>query len=261
MAVETQSKIVMSTDEAAGSGLDLNLSLNLNNSPPTLSHDQQHQSVELNLLAPVVVTPDREVVDLTKPTNSGDLEDGDGSDNSSTVTRKRTHPDPDGENAEILKKKLRLSWEQSIVLEETFKTTTTPTSKLKEALADQLGIKVRQVEVWFQNRRARTKLKNTEAEHEYMKQNCVSLMERVRRLQKEVEELRALKLPPPPLCMQIPPATTLTLCPSCERVGIPTAVIDPVNAGRVGVDLSLGLAGPNSGNPWDSVGQMKRRLF
>ncbi|KAE8699706.1 Homeobox-leucine zipper protein ATHB-4 [Hibiscus syriacus] len=115
------------------------------------------------------------------------------------------------------RKKLRLSKEQSLVLEETFKEHSTLNPKQKLALAMKLNLRPRQVEVWFQNRRARTKLKRTEADCEYLKRCCDNLTEENRRLQKEVQELRALKLSPQ-LNMHINPPTTLTMCPSCERV-------------------------------------------
>ena len=62
----------------------------------------------------------------------------------------------------------------------------------------------------------RTKLKQTVVDCEYLKRCCESLTEENRTLQKEVKELRALKTSSP-FCMQLP-ATTLTMCPSCERV-------------------------------------------
>ncbi|TVU03022.1 hypothetical protein EJB05_51455, partial [Eragrostis curvula] len=52
-------------------------------------------------------------------------------------------------------KKLRLSKEQSRLLEESFRLNHTLTPKQKEALAVKLKLRPRQVEVWFQNRRAR----------------------------------------------------------------------------------------------------------
>lgn len=124
------------------------------------------------------------------------------------------------------RKKLRLSKDQSAVLEERFKEHSTLNPKQKAALARQLGLRPRQVEVWFQNRRARTKLKQTEVDCESLKRCCETLTEQNRRLQREVQELRALKLlappPPPPAHLymraQPPPPTTLTMCPSCERV-------------------------------------------
>ncbi|CAI9770348.1 unnamed protein product [Fraxinus pennsylvanica] len=53
------------------------------------------------------------------------------------------------------RKKLRLTKEQGAVLEETFKEQNTLTPKQKLTLANQLNLRPRQVEVWFQNRRAR----------------------------------------------------------------------------------------------------------
>ncbi|KAI4300674.1 hypothetical protein L6164_034023 [Bauhinia variegata] len=114
------------------------------------------------------------------------------------------------------RKKLRLSKEQSAFLEESFKEHATLNPKQKLALAKQLNLRPRQVEVWFQNRRARTKLKQTEVDCEYLKRCCDTLTEENKRLQKELQELRALKASQP-FYMQLP-ATTLTMCPSCERV-------------------------------------------
>ncbi|XP_047951079.1 homeobox-leucine zipper protein HAT4 [Salvia hispanica] len=132
----------------------------------------------------------------------------------------------DEEDAENARKKLRLSKDQSAVLEESFKEHSTLNPKQKMALAKRLGLRPRQVEVWFQNRRARTKLKQTEVDCEFLKRCCENLTEENRRLQKEVQELRALKLSPQ-LYMQMTPPTTLTMCPSCERVALPSAA-DPV---------------------------------
>ncbi|KAF7828451.1 homeobox-leucine zipper protein HAT4 [Senna tora] len=126
----------------------------------------------------------------------------------------------DEEDGETSRKKLRLSKDQSAILEESFKEHNTLNPKQKLALAKQLGLRPRQVEVWFQNRRARTKLKQTEVDCEFLKRCCENLTEENRRLQKEVQELRALKLSPH-LYMQMTPPTTLTMCPSCERVAVP----------------------------------------
>ncbi|CAD6262826.1 unnamed protein product [Miscanthus lutarioriparius] len=116
------------------------------------------------------------------------------------------------------RKKLRLSKDQSDVLEDSFREHPTLNPRQKAALAQQLGLRPRQVEVWFQNRRARTKLKQTEVDCEYLKRCCETLTEENRRLHKEVQELRALKLVSPHLYMHMSPPTTLTMCPSCERV-------------------------------------------
>ncbi|EPS58259.1 hypothetical protein M569_16556, partial [Genlisea aurea] len=122
----------------------------------------------------------------------------------------------DDENGVNTRKKLRLSKEQSAFLEESFKEHNTLNPKQKLALAKQLNLRPRQVEVWFQNRRARTKLKQTEVDCEYLKRCCDALTEENRRLQKELHDLRALKTSAP-FYMQIP-ATTLTMCPSCEKI-------------------------------------------
>ncbi|KAM0879566.1 hypothetical protein ACQ4PT_034148 [Festuca glaucescens] len=131
------------------------------------------------------------------------------------------------------RKKLRLTKEQSALLEDRFKEHSTLNPKQKVALAKQLNLRPRQVEVWFQNRRARTKLKQTEVDCEFLKRCCETLTEENRRLQRELQELRALKFAPPPptnasnsgppssaapppFYMQLP-AATLTICPSCER--------------------------------------------
>ncbi|KAL3516878.1 hypothetical protein ACH5RR_023780 [Cinchona calisaya] len=123
------------------------------------------------------------------------------------------------DGGEAVRKKLRLSKEQAAVLEETFKEHNTLNPKQKLALAKQLNLRPRQVEVWFQNRRARTKLKQTEVDCEYLKRCCENLTEENRRLQKEVNELRALKLSPQ-FYMNMNPPTTLTMCPQCERVAV-----------------------------------------
>ncbi|GKC31578.1 homeobox-leucine zipper protein HOX11 [Tanacetum coccineum] len=120
----------------------------------------------------------------------------------------------------LTRKKLRLTKEQSAFLEDSFKEHSTLNPKQKQALAKQLNLRPRQVEVWFQNRRARTKLKQTEVDCEYLKRCCETLTEENRRLQKELQELRALKTTQP-FYMQMP-ATTLTMCPSCERVATTT---------------------------------------
>ncbi|KAF8732789.1 hypothetical protein HU200_015128 [Digitaria exilis] len=127
------------------------------------------------------------------------------------------------------RKKLRLSKDQAAVLEECFKTHHTLTPKQKVALASSLGLRPRQVEVWFQNRRARTKLKQTEVDCEYLKRWCEQLAEENRRLGKEVAELRALNAAAAASPAPAPPLTTLTMCLSCRRVASST----PSNASNI----------------------------
>ncbi|KAE8661222.1 Homeobox-leucine zipper protein HAT14 [Hibiscus syriacus] len=132
----------------------------------------------------------------------------------------------DDENGST-RKKLRPSKEQSAFLEESFKEHNTLNPKQKLALAKQLNLRPRQIEVWFQNRRARTKVKQTEVDCEYLKRCCETLAEENKKLQKELQELRALKSCQP-FYMQLP-ATTLTMCPSCERVTAATGSNNTTN--------------------------------
>ncbi|KAK8478133.1 hypothetical protein V6N13_047019 [Hibiscus sabdariffa] len=169
-------------------------------------------------------------------TVDGEEEAGVSSPNStiSSVGAKKSEREANGgisdeEDGDTSRKKLRLSKDQSAILEESFKEHNTLNPKQKLALAKQLGLRPRQVEVWFQNRRARTKLKQTEVDCEFLKRCCEKLTEENRRLQKEVVELRALKLSPH-LYMQMTPPTTLTMCPSCERMSAPptsSSAVDP----------------------------------
>uniref|UniRef100_A0A2P2L1K6 Uncharacterized protein MANES_S061300 n=1 Tax=Rhizophora mucronata TaxID=61149 RepID=A0A2P2L1K6_RHIMU len=133
------------------------------------------------------------------------------------VTRVSSRVSDEDEDGTNVRKKLRLTKDQSALLEESFKQHSTLNPKQKQALARQLNLRARQVEVWFQNRRARTKLKQTEVDCEFLKKCCETLTEENRRLQKELQELKALKLAQP-FYMNMP-AATLTMCPSCERIG------------------------------------------
>ncbi|XP_061375895.1 homeobox-leucine zipper protein HAT3-like [Gastrolobium bilobum] len=164
------------------------------------------------------------------------------------------------------RKKLRLTKEQSTVLEETFKEHNTLNPKRKQALAKELNLRPRQVEVWFQNRRARTKSKQTEVDYEYLKRCCENLTEENRRLQKEVQELRGLKLSPQ-MYMRMKPPTTLTMCPSCERVTVSSAssssssssatlhsVVAPSNGNLLGLNIRQ----PVPVNPWPFEGSIPK---
>ncbi|KAF9590350.1 hypothetical protein IFM89_033876 [Coptis chinensis] len=124
---------------------------------------------------------------------------------------KRVISDEDEGNT---RKKLRQSKEQSSLLEDSLKENTTLNPKQKLALAKQLNLWPRQIEVCFQNRRARTKLKQIEVDYEYLKKCSEALRQENKRLQKELHELKVA----PPLLMHLP-AATLTMCPSYERIG------------------------------------------
>ncbi|KAL6523360.1 hypothetical protein OROGR_016963 [Orobanche gracilis] len=119
------------------------------------------------------------------------------------------------------RKKLRLNRDQTTLLEDSFKQQTTLNTAQKQVLAEKLNLKPRQVEVWFQNRRARTKLKQTEVDCEFLKRNCEKLSEENWRLKKELLELRSL------LKIEAPPHAALphflhhnpTAAAACEKNG------------------------------------------
>lgn len=92
-------------------------------------------------------------------------------------------------------------------------------------------------------------MKQTEIDCEILKRCCENLTEENRRLQKEVQELRALKLSPQ-LYMQMAPPTTLTMCPSCERVGLPPAVSSGPDTRPVTITMSHHHQRPAPINLW-----------
>ncbi|EOA27512.1 hypothetical protein CARUB_v10023652mg [Capsella rubella] len=165
--------------------------------------------------------------------------------------------DEDCGNGDGSRKKLRLSKEQALVLEETFKVHSTLNPKQKLVLAKQLNLRARQVEVWFQNRRARTKLKQTEVDCEYLKRCCDNLTEENRRLQKEVSELRALKLSPH-LYMHMTPPTTLTMCPSCERVSSTSSANASIAPPPPPATSVVGRPSPQRSTHWTAISLQQR---
>ncbi|XP_010432030.1 PREDICTED: homeobox-leucine zipper protein HAT22-like isoform X1 [Camelina sativa] len=150
-----------------------------------------------------------------------EISGGDGEEEAEETTERvvssRVSDDHEDEEGVSARKKLRLTKQQSALLEDSFKLHSTLNPKQKQTLARQLNLRPRQVEVWFQNRRARTKLKQTEVDCEFLKKCCETLTDENRRLQKELQDLKALKLAQP-FYMHMP-AATLTMCPSCERLG------------------------------------------
>ncbi|XP_020224186.1 homeobox-leucine zipper protein HAT22 [Cajanus cajan] len=128
------------------------------------------------------------------------------------------HPNeisPDDSNN---RKKLKLTKEQSATLEDIFKLHTTLNPAQKQALAEQLNLKHRQVEVWFQNRRARTKLKQTEVDREFLKKCYEKLTNENLRLKRELQELRAQNIGATPMYIQLSKAKTLSICSSCGEL-------------------------------------------
>ncbi|KAG8374685.1 hypothetical protein BUALT_Bualt10G0021600 [Buddleja alternifolia] len=192
--------------------------IDVNCLPPTAAADAEEEEEEGGVSSP----------NSTISSVSGKRSEREATTDEQEMERACSRGISDEEDAENARKKLRLSKDQSAVLEESFKEHNTLNPKQKLALAKKLGLRPRQVEVWFQNRRARTKLKQTEVDCEFLKRCCENLTEENRRLQKEVQELRALKLSPQ-LYMQMTPPTTLTMCPSCERVAAPPSSSIPTH--------------------------------
>ncbi|KAF7097525.1 hypothetical protein CFC21_099333 [Triticum aestivum] len=123
------------------------------------------------------------------------------------------------------RKKLRLTKEQCALLEGSFRAHNILSHVQKQELARQLNLSSRQVEVWFQNRRARTKLKQTEVDCEFLRRWCESLTHENQRLKHELLELQRSAAPPvaadSKLFAQLPRAAAImNLCPSCEKVAV-----------------------------------------
>lgn len=152
----------------------------------------------------------------------------------------RSSSDEDEEGEEDgCKKKLRLSKEAVAILESFFRKHQRLNVKNKGLLARKLNLSERQVEVWFQNRRARTKMKRTEQDREELQKTCHALLAENQRLSQIVRDLSHSAAPgmqpqqPPPQATKShgeegpeamrPVSPLVILCPSCQR----TAVVNP----------------------------------
>ncbi|KAL5212815.1 hypothetical protein ABZP36_023662 [Zizania latifolia] len=113
----------------------------------------------------------------------------------------------DGGEDDGARKKLRLTREQATLLEDSFHAHNILSHAQKHDLARQVGLSARQVEVWFQNRRARTKLKQTEADCELLRRWCERLADENARLRHELAGLRSSTLAAP---------VSRLVCPSCS---------------------------------------------
>ncbi|KAJ0985112.1 hypothetical protein J5N97_003468 [Dioscorea zingiberensis] len=113
----------------------------------------------------------------------------------------------------MIRKKLKLSKDQLAFLEDSFRAHNILNPTKKQELAKQLNLKPRQVEVWFQNRRARTKLKKAEVDCEFLKKCCESLSNENQRLKKELQELLKVKPRSSPFFFPV-----MAVCPACERM-------------------------------------------
>ncbi|KAL5226132.1 hypothetical protein ABZP36_012771 [Zizania latifolia] len=148
-----------------------------------------------------------------------------GGDGSRSRVRSPSDGGSDGIGGGGARKKLQLTKEQSTLLEDSFRVHNILSHAQKHDLARQLKLKPRQVEVWFQNRRARTKLKQTEVDCEYLKRCCESLTNENLRLKHELMELQRLAAAAAGshLYVQFPRAAAAAMvdvCPSYEKVTV-----------------------------------------
>ncbi|CBI19202.3 unnamed protein product, partial [Vitis vinifera] len=97
----------------------------------------------------------------------------------------------------ITEKKKRLSFDQVKALERSFEIENKLEPERKVKIAEELGLKPRQVAIWFQNRRARWKTKQLERDYGILKANYDALKLDYESLEQEKEalvaELRELK--------------------------------------------------------------------
>ncbi|KAI3863006.1 hypothetical protein MKX03_023561 [Papaver bracteatum] len=212
---------------------DIGLSLRLGSGGFTsrFSDEIKHKAsrVQLSLLFPL--NPKEEIVDDLHGKNDGDrwsskmVNQSDQEEHARIVKRDNASVDSniDKYDHTSTRKKLRLTKEQANLLETSFKQHNTLNMMQKQELAERLDLRPRQVEVWFQNRRARTKLKKTEVDCEVLKKCVERLNEENRRLKKELHELRSTKLGPPSSSPFYPHHMTknvaaLTMCQNCNKV-------------------------------------------
>lgn len=83
----------------------------------------------------------------------------------------------------------RFSDEQIRFLEYMFETQSRPELRMKQQLAKELGLHPRQVAIWFQNRRARSKSKQKEQEYNNLKNNYEMLASKSESLKEENQTL------------------------------------------------------------------------
>lgn len=83
----------------------------------------------------------------------------------------------------------RFNDDQIKSLETTFESEARPELHLKQHLANKLGLQPRQVAIWFQNKRARSKSKQIEREYSVLKSNYDNLALQFEALRKENQTL------------------------------------------------------------------------
>ncbi|XP_071694159.1 homeobox-leucine zipper protein HOX6-like [Rutidosis leptorrhynchoides] len=83
----------------------------------------------------------------------------------------------------------RFTDEQISFLEYMYETQSRPELRMKHQLANKLGLHPRQVAIWFQNKRARSKSRQVEHEYNILKTNYETLALKTESLKKENQDL------------------------------------------------------------------------
>lgn len=89
----------------------------------------------------------------------------------------------------MLEKKRRLGYDQVKALEKSFELDNKLEPERRMKLAEELGLQPRQVSIWFQNRRARSKTKQLERDYGVLKSNFDVLKVEYSNLQQENQKV------------------------------------------------------------------------
>jgi len=95
------------------------------------------------------------------------------------------------DGSQMGEKKRRLNMEQLKALEKDFELGNKLESDRKLELARALGLQPRQIAIWFQNRRARSKTKQLEKDYDMLKRQFESLRDENEVLQTQNQKLQA----------------------------------------------------------------------
>ncbi|KAL7584144.1 hypothetical protein Lser_V15G44645 [Lactuca serriola] len=185
-----------------------------------LGRDQESHPDPINWIPQASNSTVNTISSFSKSTSIKRERDGGSQEVEKVLSKAVIEIDQDESEGRGARKKLRLTNEQTLVLEESFKQHNTLNRKQKQALATSLVLQPRQVEVWFQNRRARTKLKQNEVDCTLLKKCCEAIKSDNKRLEKEIQELKAIRTTisiPPQFNIQFP-AASHSMCLSCERI-------------------------------------------
>ncbi|PIA40889.1 hypothetical protein AQUCO_02400151v1 [Aquilegia coerulea] len=198
-------------EEVKECNISLGLGLGSSEFLPTLKEYKQQIMFHLSFPPQMKEETDNEVQNFERFSSRTTDDEVENKINSSNVYSNKIHSNKTNKIA--IRKKLVLTHEQVMMLEQNFRQHNVLTQTKKHDLADQLNLQPRQVEVWFQNRRARTKLKQREIDCEFWKTYCESLRDENRRLKIELQDLRSRKLGSSAYCVHLP----LAMNPSYDK--------------------------------------------